>query len=165
MAAGATYDAIKTYTFASNGTSFSWTDIPSTYTDLVIIAYTKNNTNNNYEAYITYNGDSSANYSQGFTLNYNGSLQAGQNININQIRPIKTGSTYWSSAQVNIMDYSATNKYKTSIGRSGDGGFASMLINGLWRSTSAINRIDITIESGAQFVAGTKFDLYGIASA
>lgn len=160
-----TYEALKTYTFASNGSSFSWTSIPSTYTDLVIISYVKNTTGNNYEAYITYNGDTTSAYSQGFTLNYNGALQAGQNLNINQIRPIKSGAAQWSSSQINIMDYSATNKYKTSIGRSGDGTFFTMLINGVWRNTDAINRIDITAEAGSSFAAGTKFDLYGIASA
>ena len=165
MAAGVTYDAIKTYTFATNGTTLSWTSIPNTYTDLVLIAYVKNTAGNNYEAFITYNGDSGANYSQSFVLNYNAALQAGQNLNINQIRPIKSGAAQWSSNQINIMDYAATNKYKTSIGRTGDGTFATWLGNGMWMSTSAINRIDITAESGSSFVAGTKFDLYGIASA
>jgi hypothetical protein len=165
MAAGPTYDALKTYTFATTGASFSWTSIPATYTDLVLIAYVKNTAGNNYEAFITYNGDTGSNYSQGFVLNYNAALQAGQNLNINQLRPFKSGNSQWSSNQMNIMDYSATNKFKTSIGRTGDGTFATMLINGMWRNTAAINRIDVTAESGSNFVAGTKFDLYGIASA
>jgi hypothetical protein len=165
MAAGVTYDAIKTYTFATNGTTLSWTSIPNTYTDLVLVGYVKNTTGNNYETFITYNGDTAGHYSQGFVINYNAALQAGQNLNINQLRPFKSGNSQWSSNQMNIMDYSATNKFKTSIGRTGDGTFATMLINGMWRSTSAINRIDITAESGSSFVAGTKFDLYGIASA
>lgn len=158
-----TYESIKTYTFASAGSGFSWTSIPNTYTDLVIVGYLKNTTGNNYEAYITYNGDSGANYSYTFVQNYNGSLQAGQNVTINQTRQFKTGSSSFSAHQQNIFNYANTNVYKTSMGRSGNDDFNNVILGvGYWKNTAAINRIDLAMESGANFAIGSRLDLYGI---
>lgn len=157
-----TYEPIKTYTFASTGTTLSWTSIPQTYTDLVLTGHLRNTTGNNYEAYVTFNGASGTAYNQSFLVNYNGALQSGYNNNIGQIRPFKSGATYWATGQMNIFNYSSTDVFKHAMCRNGEGTFTVMNLTGQWRSTAAINQIDITIEAGASFTAGTKFDLYGI---
>lgn len=162
--ATATYEAIKTYTAASNISTFTWSSIPNTYTDLVIVAYLKNTTGNNYECYTRFNNVSSGNsYTYVFVQNYNGTLQAGRNASINEIRQFKTSATRFSAHEMNIMQYKNTNVFKTTAGRGGDVSMTSVICGyGQFRSLSAITDITLVMEAGANIASGSRFDLYGI---
>lgn len=160
----ATYEAIKTYTAASNISTFTWNSIPNTYTDLVIIAYLKNTTGNNYECYVRFNNNSSGNYyTYTFVQNYNSALQVGRNATINEIRQFKTSAARFSAHEMNIMQYKNTNVYKHTQGRSGDVSMNSVINGyGQWRDLSAITDITLVMEAGADIATGSRFDLYGI---
>jgi hypothetical protein len=160
----ATYEAIKTYTATSDVSSFSWTSIPNTYDDLVIVAYLKNSAGSNYECYARFNNVSTGSlYTYCFVQNYQGNLQAGRNATINEIRQFKTSSARFSAHEMNIMQYKNTNVYKTTVGRSGDVTMVSTILGyGQFRSYSAITDITLVMEPGANIVTGSKFDLYGI---
>jgi hypothetical protein len=67
-------------------------------------------------------------------------------------------------AIVNIINYSNTTTYKTLLGRGNTSASRIQATVGLWRSTSAINRIDLNIQ-GDNFAVGSTFTLYGIAAA
>jgi hypothetical protein len=60
------------------------------------------------------------------------------------------------------MNYSNSTTYKTILGRSNAATSGTSAAVGLWRSTSAINSIEIGTVS---FTAGSTFSLYGIAAA
>jgi hypothetical protein len=63
------------------------------------------------------------------------------------------------------MNYSNTTTYKTWLSRSGASDRATEALVGLWRSTSAITTIALSIDAGATYSTGSTFTLYGIAAA
>ena len=60
------------------------------------------------------------------------------------------------------MDYSATDKHKTTLVRNDQSGVTGMWA-GRWANTAAINRLDI-IGANGTFPIGTTLNLYGIVA-
>ena len=79
-----------------------------------------------------------------------------------------TGGIYASGAVGTVIaqfqNYSNTTTYKTMLSRANAAGYVQARVN-LWRSTSAINTIKISGQSGMTFNTGCTFTLYGILSA
>ena len=77
----------------------------------------------------------------------------------------------FSTTTVWIPNYANTANYKSFIAQSAvennssTTDFNLMLDAGLWSDNAAINRIDISLLSGDDFVANSTFDLYGILGA
>lgn len=165
MAAGNTYIPIATNTLSSVGATVTFSSIPSTYTDLVLICNAKNTVAQNYEIWIRFNSDSGSNYSQTFAQNYANSTQSGKNSSITEIRPGKMNTTSFDATIINIQNYSNSTTYKTTINRYNNAEFVTGMSVGLWRNTNAITSVDVICESGANFAIGSNFSLYGIASA
>jgi len=165
MAAGATYVPIATNTLGSSTASVTFSSIPATYTDLVLVCSAKNTVAQNYEIWIRFNSDSGGNYSQTFLQNYANSTQAGRNSSITEIRPGKTNTTSFDTTIINIQNYSNSTTYKTALNRYGNAEFVTGASVGLWRSTSAITSVQVICESSANFTSGSTFTLYGIAAA
>ena len=70
-----------------------------------------------------------------------------------------------SSLVLDVLDYADTNKFKTARALSGDdrnGNGYIALISTLWRSTSAINQLDIYSKDGQNLSTTTTLALYGI---
>jgi hypothetical protein len=162
-AAANTYVPIATTTLASAATSFTFSSIPSTYTDLVIIA--NGGISANGDTGLRFNGDTATNYS--WTRMYgNGSATASDRAtSVDSI-----GGASWYSATSNntsilqIMNYSNATTYKTTISRSNATSTMVAAIAGLWRSTSAITSITMYGYTSSYSI-GTTFSLYGILGA
>lgn len=69
-----------------------------------------------------------------------------------------TGIFYGTIAD--ILDYANTNKNKTVRGLMGSA--YALLRSGLWNNTAAISTMVLTPSSG-NFVAGSRFSLYGVS--
>jgi hypothetical protein len=65
---------------------------------------------------------------------------------------------------MHIQNYSNATTYKTALMSERDAGAVAQSKVCLWRSTSAINRLDLISGSG-NITAGGIFTLYGILSA
>jgi hypothetical protein len=66
---------------------------------------------------------------------------------------------------MDIVDYTNTNKYKTSRAFAGfDANGSGMLAvtSGLWMSTTAINSITFTSDASGNFAQYSSFALYGV---
>lgn len=173
MAAGSTYTPIATTTFGSAATSYTFSSIPGTYTDLVLIANYGVAAGGSGDALsLRFNSDTGSNYS-GTTLYGNGSSAASQRFSnqtvINLQRSIgPTASSIESNAIVNIQNYANTTTYKTTISRAntptGTYPGTETTVN-LWRSTAAITSITVLYLYGASFVTNTTLTLYGITAA
>jgi hypothetical protein len=165
MPAGSTYTPIATYTAPSAQSSYTFTSIPSTYTDLVIVSnHGVSTATANF--FIRFNGDTGTNYSS-TTLKGNGSAASSARLsNINRIVFDGDGaSTSITNVNViNFQNYANSTTYKTVIGRSNDATYATAAIVGLWRDTAAITSITLGID-GHNFITGSTFTLYGIAAA
>ena len=170
MAAGSTYVPIATTTLGSAASSYTFTSIPQTYTDLILIA--SGSISASGPAFKVRVGSSNTidtgnNYSMNRVIWYtSGSPYPVESSNISFYT--LDGSSYSSSAQniaiSNLMNYSNTTTYKTMLNRSGYASDQAEMSVALWRNTAAINTIQILVDTG-NINAGSTFTLYGIASA
>jgi hypothetical protein len=157
-----TYTPIASQTLSSSAASITFSNIPQTYTDLVLVVAGTNASGLSGNG-IRFNSDTSSNYSS-TNLDGNGS-SASSARHTNQTY-IRAGISFTSQSIsiINIQNYANTTTNKTVLAR---GGAAESYVRadvGLWRSTSAINSIFYFVDSGANFGAGTTFNLYGISS-
>lgn len=161
-----TYDKIATYTLPSAASSYTFTSISGTYTDLVLIVSAGASSSGQGLTY-QLNSDTGSNYSV-TALRGNGSAASSfRQSNTDRVvmsnfsEPPTSGvGTYI----VNFMNYSNTTTYKTSVSRGNSAGFGVDTFVGLWRSTAAITSIKIDI-SGGNITTGSTFTLYGIKAA
>jgi len=169
VAAGNTYVAIATQTLGSAAASVTFSSIPSTYTDLVLVTtiFGQTGSPNDYTSLMQVNGDTGANYST-TRLTGNGSTAASQSRTSQTYARINTdgylSTTIPQNSIINLNNYSNTTTYKTFLQRSNQ---ADVVVNtavSLWRSTSAITSITFFIEAGNMGI-GSTFSLYGIQSA
>jgi hypothetical protein len=169
------YVSIATTTLNSNQTTITFSSIPSTYKHLQlrILARTNRASNTQANCLIEINSDSGSNYypyhsidgdGASATASANGST--GTNINVNRLSGSTATANIYGAIIVDFLDYQNTNKYKTTRSIGGvdfNGSGAINFSSGLWMSTSAINRLDITTISGtADFIQYSSFALYGI---
>ena len=172
MASAATYTPIATYTIPSATSSYTFSSIPSTYTDLVI-SMNVAGTNTSYTGITIQAGNGSvltSGYSQ-TTLSGSGSATSSSritsNANWNLNRVSGFSSDQFGAYIVNIMNYSNTSTYKTMLERTNittGAGAGVEAIVGLLQSGSAINIITLSV-SGNSFATGSTFTLYGILAA
>ena len=162
----ATYVPIATQTLGSATASVTFSSIPSTYTDLVIIANHAGVSGLN-NLYVTLNSDTGSNYSY--------TLIAGDGTSATSARASTTAASFGNSSLtvgatttiINLMNYANTAIYKTLLGRNGTANGSqpstSTTVN-LWRSTAAINSVLLSYYN-VNFAAGSTFTLYGILGA
>lgn len=162
-----TYKPIATTTLGSNQTTVSFSSIPATYTDLVLIMMHKGTGGASaINGYMRFNSDSGSNYSKTQMLGV-GAAQSQRASNATSI-VWPFDETEWLVTRFNIMNYANTTTFKTTIFRQDAGTYGTAEVVGLWRSTLAINAISLTASdnqgSGTadQFVSGSTFTLYGI---
>lgn len=166
MPAGATYEPIATASGTGSSGSITFSSIPSTYTDLIIIANAAS-VSGTYNALIRFNGDTGSNYSRTALTYDGGSVISSRNTNQTFIVATVDGivaPTTPSPKIVHIENYSDSVTYKTILGRDGNTAYGVATVVGLWRSTSAITSIEYFI-SGGNFTTTSTFTLYGIKAA
>lgn len=161
---------IATTTVPSAGaTSITFTSIPSTYTHLQLRVFAKQTT----AAAITtgnlyFNNDTTNTnyarheiYGDGASVAANGIVTGSNSAKI----VFYAGSgTQFGPSVIDILDYTNTNKNKTVRALGGvdnNGSGYATLTSGLWLSTAAITRIDLTF-SAATSQQYSSFTLYGI---
>jgi hypothetical protein len=168
MAVDNTYQAIATTTLASVATSYSFTSIPATYTDLVLVLNSIANSTA-FHIYAQFNSDTAANYSQTILYGTGTSAASTRETSQNQARysygaAVRTTSP--TTTIITIFNYANTTTYKTSIARNNRASDGVDAIVSLWRKTpEAINNIQIYNSAGANFAIGSTFTLYGIKAA
>lgn len=160
-----TYVALDKITLGSNAASATFSSIPSTYTDLIVVISGKVSSNVTLACQI--NGDTGTNYS--VTELYGdassiGSARVSNNAQIGFASIVAqiASSNEWLST-LHFQGYSNTSILKTVLCRTSAPATIVNAAVGLWRSTAAINSIKILGYAGASgFTAGTTFSLYGI---
>lgn len=166
MAAGSTYTPIATQTLGSAAASVTFSSIPSTYTDLVLVTQAISASADDIG--IRFNSDSGTNYSQTW-LSGNGtsafSSRYSSSTSIYLDIYGSMGTTLFNNTIVQIMNYSNTTTNKTLLSRANRAGSGVDAIVGLYRSTSAISTIVLAPTSGVNFSTGSTFSLYGIKAA
>lgn len=162
------YEVISTQTLGSAVQTVTLSTIPSTYTDLVIVINAQASLQS--DLYLTFNGDTSALYSNA-TL-YGDGTSAGSTRN-NRGNAFMTLTFYGavtttagaSVHTVNIMNYANTTTHKTVLTRANAASSGVDASAGLWGSTAAITSMTFDLPSTRTFSTGSTFTLYGIKAA
>jgi hypothetical protein len=168
----ATYDCIATTTLGSTASSITFSSIPSTFTDLVIIFSGQNSTSSNADVTMVLNNDTSAAYSRMRLYSNGTTVSADRAINATSAEAVayiggSATSSMFASTQINILSYANTSVNKTWLlhwNSNGTSDAYSLMGIGLYRSLSAITQIQFYPVSG-NFVAGTTATIYGIKAA
>jgi hypothetical protein len=176
------YYSIATTTLGTTASSITFSSIPSTYSHLQIRMLAQTNratyggdnfyfrvglssvdSGSNYSWHNLYGNGSSTDSNNGTTASYINVLNGG-------CLGTTAGSSF-GSVVIDILDYTNTNKYKTTraLGgtddngaSSGGFGFGIGINSGSWRSTSAIDTITLYPMNGSSFTQYSKFALYGV---
>ena len=161
-----TYEPIATQTLGTAIATVTFSSIPQTYTDLILVS-TNATASGGYLFSVRVNGDSATNYSSTRLLGNGTTASSGREANYSFGF---AGSVYSSSdpignAIVNFMNYSNTTTYKTFLMRTNTANANTSLSASLWRSTAAITSISLGVEFTQNFVVGSTFTLYGIKAA
>lgn len=162
MAIGNTYEAIATQTLGSAVSSVTFSSIPSTYTDLIIIDNSKVSSGDT-ELRLRFNGDTSGNYS-GTWLYGDANLAYGSGSNNLTSAYISRSATGFGQGVTNIQNYSNTTTYKTVLSRGSSNNYVFAWVD-VWRSTAAISSLTISTDGSSNFTVGSNFSLYGIKAA
>lgn len=162
MPAGSTYSTIATTTLGSNNTTITFSSIPSTYTDLVLVA--TGSVTSQTDGVITFNSDTGNNYSRTYMYGNGTSALSGRNSSAGALLVAYFG-TGQNNMILNIQNYANTTTYKTCIGRNNNPGNSTYAGVAMWLNTSAINRIDFSPTASQSWTTGSTFTLYGIAAA
>jgi len=163
-----TYVAIAKTVLTGNQVTITFSSIPSTYTDLILLCSSRwdgagysgsdyrvngsTTTDSSTELYV-YDGTNSG--STRYTTRSQGAFSSGTDTSntfgsTEIYIPNYAGSTYKVSSVTSVAENNSTTT----------GLYISLTAN-LWSATTAMSSLNIVIGSG-NFVSGSRFDLYGI---
>jgi len=160
-----TYEPIATQTLGSAAASITFSSIPATYTDLVMVFNGSAVSGTGYVSF-QYNGDTGSNYSVTLLRGNGSAALASRYSNITEIYASEgaTNTTTMNNVIAQIANYSNTTTYKTMITRANNSTVSTEVGVGLWRSTAAINALKV-LSPLNNFATGSSFTLYGIKAA
>lgn len=165
------FASIATQVITSNTSSIVFRNIPQYYSHLQLRVYARGSTNatSGYPYHI-YNGDTSANYSSHF-MTGNGITTAAAAY-VNSAQPLSmnfpcanSSANIFGYAVIDIMDYTSTNKFKTSRIMNGWDNNSTgncFVFSHVWNSFAPISSITLVGWDIANFVSGSHVALYGI---
>ena len=156
-----TYTPIATQTLGSSAATVTFSSIPSTYTDLILII--DGTASGGDAVYLQYNSDTGSNYSW-TAVQGDGTVATSQRGSATTEARIGSISTTRYNSISQIMNYSNTTTNKTCLSRSVRTGVNTFAFVNLWRSTAAITSIAIKTPVST-FSTGCVFTLYGIKAA
>ena len=162
MAAGNTYEAIATQTLGSAAATVTFSSIPSTYTDLVIVVAGTLTTGAD-NVCLQFNGDTGSNYSVTTLLGDGSSASSFRTSNTSNCGR-DAMSNIQSNVVYNINNYSNATTYKTVLGKSSATNYGVRASASTWRNTAAINHM-VLFPTAYTFNTGTVLSIYGTKAA
>lgn len=166
----ATYEPIASTTLGSDTFSYTFSSIPSIYTDLRLIVHGRTSRTYAYDTVnFRFNGDTGTSYSRTRLYGNGSSAGSGGSSNADLWG-------FWIAAELasapslvtlDIFSYANTNVYKTGLSTSSQADQRVEKHVSLWRNTAAITSIQVfaTASQSSNLVAGTTVSLYGLAAA
>lgn len=162
-----TYTPIAALNGTGSSSSITFSSIPSTYTDLVLVIRGATSTSTGNPC-LRFNGDTATNYSR-TNVGGNGSV-AYSDRETSVSRILLIGSVYFNTTHntsliVQVQNYSNTSTFKSTLARANKANEGTDANIGTWRSTAAINSLTIFTASGNNISSDSTFVLYGIKAA
>jgi hypothetical protein len=160
----ATYTPLATVTLGGTASSVTFSSIPATYRDLVVVFLGAGSTN--LEGRIRLNSDTGSNYNY-VRMSGSGSAATAASAASQTSGFVsaiaKATTTGALQMNINIMDYSATDKHTTIISRADQAANGSEAFANRWANTAAVTSVQILTSTG-NWAIGTTVNLYGIVS-
>jgi len=159
-----TYTPLATVTLGSSAASVTFSSIPATYRDLILVINGSSSIATSFP--IRLNGDSGSNYP--YVVMKGDAIGA-----VSELGTTSAIFATWNSTLANtpwtsvtqIMDYSATDKHKTALTRVSMTRETSSLYTAAlatrWANTAAVTSVACSTSTGT-YNAGTTFSLYGV---
>jgi hypothetical protein len=165
-----TFELISSNTLSTTAASVTFSSIPGTYTDLVVIASVRNDNAATSGGFILrLNNDSSSLYANTVIRGDGSTLQSfaqtGTSSFIGTINASTSTSNTFSVVEIYIPSYTvAQDKPFTSAWAQEDNATSAFLgaAADLYRSNTAISQINCISSGTALWIAGSSFYLYGI---
>ena len=147
--------AIATINLQQASSTVTFSGIPNTYKDLILTISCPASTFSGING--TFNSDSSSSYSNVW-MQATGGVQSGSGTTTSAESLGFLDATP-TSAVVQLLDYSATDKHKSFLCRMGGVSYSvTRATAGRWAKTEAINSIQL---SASSFPVGSTISLYG----
>jgi hypothetical protein len=161
-----TYTPIATTTLGTAASSVTFSSIPSTYTDLILVSNAILASGGAANLWCRFNGDNSTNYSTTYIAGNGTAASSSRDTSATESWVGRLSSSNWTSSIASIQNYANTTTFKTSISRGNDTSGLVIAYVSLWRATpAAINSLVLTNSSAVNFSIGSTFTLYGVKSA
>ena len=166
-----TYEKIATTTLGSAAATIDFTSIGSGYTDLRLVLVCTTSVSNVLR--LRYNADSATNYSNTNLVGDGFSAASYRKTNISSIEltesaTVGTSTTIPEFFTTDIFSYAGSTNKTCLVAVNQERNDSSSQVQrkvGLWRSTSAINQLTLSLSGAANFNTGTTATLYGILKA
>lgn len=154
-----TYIPLATTTLASSTATVTFSSIPSSYRDLIVVCNFSNTADAEEVIYLKFNGDSS----NGSMVGMRGNGSSAVSYTLGSMFMSYAGGvrTTKGNAIIQIQDYSATDKHKTSLVRADISSTKTEAMANRWASTSAVTSVSLVCQS-TPFAIGSTFSLIGI---
>lgn len=158
------YVKIAETTLSSAASAITFSSIPNTYTDLVLVTALQYTAGGG--TLVRFNSDSGTNYSYTYIYGDGTSAASGRGVDRTSIVvDLASGfsTTNFGMFTMNIFNYTGSTNKTVLIENSNDKNGSGTVERSvrLWRNASAINTISIT-HSASTFAIGTTVALYGI---
>ena len=160
-----TYVPLQTITLSGSASSVTFSSIPNTYRDLIIVSYLPSVAALGGYFGVRFNGDSGNNYSEAFMFGAgSGSGTSILRSGIDGHFPLWDYTKNNALITVQVMDYSASDKHKTSLARGQSPEYGQVTAASLrWANNDPITSVTLTIQTRT-FESGCTFSIYGIAA-
>lgn len=153
-----TYTPLANLTLSSSAASVTFSSISQSYRDLVLVF--NGTCSENTSVRIFLNSDTTGtNYAR--VLMIGSGTAASSQSNTTNAEIIGDVGPDRSTAIVNFLDYSATDKHKSMLVRNDK--LATRAVAARWANTAAITTVQLSMNAGT-FDAGSTFALYGIVN-
>jgi hypothetical protein len=152
-----TYVPLANITLGSSASSVTFSSIPGTYRDLILVSAPLHASGAGLR--LTINGSTA---DGSYVIMYGlggGSYASGTGSFV----LAATSDTAQSTNVLQVMDYSSTDKHKTFLLRSDRAGSGTLAYGQRWAQTAAITSLALVPDTGV-IASGSTFALYGIAS-
>jgi hypothetical protein len=169
-----TYRPLATVTLGATASSVTFSSIPATYRDLILVVTGRSTytPDGGESVSLRFNADSGSNYpyvrmggTGSSAFSDSGTLARAF---VASIRASESSNTSPGVAVIQIMDYSATDKHKSILGRgastAGDGAVAHAT---RWANTAAITSVQVIPDrqiqgASSDWASGATFNLFGV---
>lgn len=164
---------IEAKTLGSNQSSVTFSDIPNTYTDLMLKVSARSADAGNSDSLAAVFNTVTSGYTNILlygTGTTTGSVMAYTNkILVGELNASSSGSNIYCNAEMYITNYGSSVNYKSTSceavqEKNASTGNNLYLVTGQWANANPITNIQLLTASGSNLAAGSTFYLYGISS-